>query len=151
LAEVRELRPPDAAAALADAAAAAAATGGAPVALVDPRTKYDLPLASTERLSHDTYLLRFALPSAAHRVGLPCGKHVFVFADVAGETVARAYTPVSSDRDLGQLSLMVKVYWPTERFPAGGKMSQHLASLKPGDTISVKGPVGKVCVVFKCV
>ena len=57
----------------------------------------------------------------------------------------RAYTPLSSDRDLGVLDLMVKVYWAGAHpaFPAGGKMTQHLARLKPGDTISVKGPMGK--------
>jgi len=51
--------------------------------------------------------------------------------------VARAYTPLSSDRDLGRLDLLVKVYWPTERFPRGGKMTQHLAALK------VRAPRGR--------
>lgn len=158
LAEVRELRPPPqspppppplSAPAAATTAAAAGlseadrALAAAPVTLIDPRTRYDLPLESSRRLNHDTYLMRFALPSAAHRVGLPCGKHVFLFADIGGELVARAYTPLSSDRDLGRLDLLVKVYWPTGRFPQGGKMTQHLAALKPGDTISVKGPMGK--------
>ncbi|GBF96264.1 nitrate reductase [Raphidocelis subcapitata] len=129
----------------AEADAAAAALAAAPVALVDPRVRYDLPLESSTKLSHDTYLMRFSLPSPAHRVGLPCGKHVFLFADVDGESVARAYTPLSSDRDLGRLDLLIKVYWAGENpaFPAGGKMTQHLARLKPGDTISAKGPMGK--------
>ncbi len=39
---------------------------------------------------------------------------------------------------------MVKIYRANEhpRFPAGGKMSQHLDRLALGDTIEVKGPVG---------
>ncbi|KIZ01847.1 cytochrome b5 reductase 2 [Monoraphidium neglectum] len=150
LAEVRELRPPSPLPPPPPAAAAVpsaddVAVMSAPVALADPRVRYNLPLESSQRLSHDTYLMRFALPSPQHRVGLPCGKHVFLFADIGGELVARAYTPLSSDRDLGRLDLLLKVYWAGEnpRFPEGGKMSQHLARLKPGDTISVKGPMGK--------
>lgn len=87
MAEVHELRPqappPPAAPASAVGAvldAAAASLAAAPVTLVDPRVRYDLPLESSQRLNHDTYLMRFALPSPAHRVGLPCGKHVFLFA-----------------------------------------------------------------------
>ncbi|KAI8467519.1 MAG: hypothetical protein J3K34DRAFT_34273 [Monoraphidium minutum] len=152
LAEVRELRPPPppppappVTSAAAAVSAADAALAAAPVTLADPRVRYDLPLVSSARLSRDTLLMRFGLPSAAHRVGLPCGKHVFLFADIGGEGVARAYTPLSSDRDLGRLEMLIKVYWAGEHpaFPAGGKMTQHLASLKPGDTISVKGPMGK--------
>ena len=30
------------------------------------------------------------------------------------------------------------------RYPEGGKMSQHLESLKIGDTIDVRGPSGKL-------
>jgi hypothetical protein len=92
LAEVREVFPPPPPPAASPAAASptvvlspaaaeeAAALAAAPVTLIDPRARYDLPLESTQRLNHDTYLMQFALPSAAHRVGLPCGKHVFLFA-----------------------------------------------------------------------
>jgi hypothetical protein len=85
LAEVRELRPPSPLPPPPPAAAAVpsaddVAVMSAPVALADPRVRYNLPLESSQRLSHDTYLMRFALPSPQHRVGLPCGKHVFLFA-----------------------------------------------------------------------
>lgn len=41
---------------------------------------------------------------------------------------------------------MVKVYFKNvhPRFPAGGKMSQHLESLKLGDTITIRGPAGRL-------
>lgn len=56
----------------------------------------------------------------------------------------RAYTPTSSDDDLGHFDLVVKIYRANEhpKFPEGGRMSQYLDRLKIGDTIDVKGPVG---------
>jgi hypothetical protein len=46
--------------------------------------------------------------------------------------VARAYTPISCDDDLGRLDLLIKVYGPNihPAFPEGGKLSQHLDSLQ---------------------
>ena len=42
---------------------------------------------------------------------------------IDGEMVMRAYTPASSDDDLGYFDLVVKIYWANEhpRFPAGGE------------------------------
>lgn len=39
------------------------------VALVDPNTKYALPLIEREEISHDTRRFRFALPSPEHVLG----------------------------------------------------------------------------------
>jgi nitrate reductase (NAD(P)H) len=115
----------------------------APVAL-DARKKLSLPLIEKVALSHNVRKFRFGLPTPQHRFGLPVGKHVFLSARVNGELVMRAYTPSSSDEDQGYFDLVVKVYFPNEhpKFPDGGKMSQHLESLKIGDTIDVKGPIG---------
>jgi cytochrome-b5 reductase len=103
-------------------------------------------LVKRVEVSHDTRLFRFALPTPEHRLGLPVGKHMYVYATVGGESVSRAYTPVSSDDDLGHFDLLIKVYFRNThpRFPDGGKMSQHLESLKLGDEIEVKGPIGKI-------
>ena len=105
------------------------------------------PLQLKEKIivSHDTRIFRFALPSPAHILGLPIGQHMYLKASVGGSEVQRAYTPISSDDDHGHVDLMVKVYFPNvhPKFPEGGKMSQHLESLKPGDSILVKGPVGR--------
>lgn len=63
-----------------------------------------------------------------------------------GELVVRAYSPISSNDDLGYFELVIKVYWAgqLEAFPDGGKMSQHLESLALGDTIEAKGPMGHI-------
>jgi len=122
-------------------------------------------------LSHDTRLFRFALPESTPRLGLPVGKHIKFWCpnpepvnpgewngredlEAGKEQVERKYTPSSSDEDLGHFDVVIKVYrgGQIERFPDGGKMSQHLESLSIGDTMDVAGPYGlieyKGCGVF---
>ncbi|ORY07232.1 NAD(P)H-nitrate reductase [Basidiobolus meristosporus CBS 931.73] len=96
------------------------------------------------QLNHNTILLRFKLPSSQHRLGLPVGKHVYLRANINGEEVVRAYTPNSLDEELGHVDLVIKVYYKNAdpRFPEGGVMSQYLDTLKIGDTVGVKGPIG---------
>lgn len=112
---------------------------------LNPKKKQAFALKEKVVLSHNVRLFRFALQSPEHKLGLPVGKHMFLYAKVNGETVMRAYTPSSSDDDLGVFDLVVKVYWKNEhpKFPEGGKMSQHLESMNIGDTIEVKGPLGE--------
>lgn len=110
-------------------------------------------------LSHDTKLFRFALPEG-HCLGLPCGKHIKVFApnpnaggkvqwngNADAETddeIERKYTPTSSDADVGRFDLVIKVYRPNERFSHGGKMSQYFDRLKVGDEMEFSGPWGVI-------
>lgn len=42
-------------------------------------------------------------------VGLPIGQHIHLSTRINEELVARAYTPVSSDNDIGYMDLVVKV------------------------------------------
>lgn len=114
--------------------------------LVDDSVKYPLPLIEKFEISHDTRKFRFGLPSKDHILGLPIGQHVYLTANIDGKIIVRPYTPVSSDEDLGFVDLMVKVYFKNtnEKFPEGGKMSQHLESLKIGDTINFRGPQGNI-------
>jgi len=53
---------------------------------------------------------RFALPTPRHRMGLPVGKHIQLYAEVNGEQVVRPYTPTTLDNELGHFDLVVKVY-----------------------------------------
>jgi cytochrome-b5 reductase len=103
------------------------------------------PLIRKEILSHDTRKFTFGLP-AGHVVGLPTGQHLSLrFEDPTdGKMVQRSYTPVTDNSSIGELSFVIKVYKAGvhPKFPEGGKMSQHLDSLKIGDTIDLKGPKG---------
>jgi cytochrome-b5 reductase len=126
-------------------------------------TRKTVPLVEKIILTHDTRLFRFGLPTPKTVLGLPVGKHFKLYCPNAvgvepgkwnGQPdkeadkpeIQRAYTPTSSDDDLGHLDLVIKVYkrGVIERFPDGGKASQFLDSLKIGDTIDLAGPFGLV-------
>ncbi|KAL6070849.1 NADH-cytochrome b5 reductase [Balamuthia mandrillaris] len=97
-------------------------------------------LQEVQTISHDTKILRFALPTPYHKMGLPVASCILTKAPPApGEEkpVIRPYTPISSDDDLGYFDLLVKVY-------PNGVMSRYLHSLKPGDELEVKGPISKI-------
>uniref|UniRef100_A0A2M4AMU7 NADH-cytochrome b5 reductase n=1 Tax=Anopheles triannulatus TaxID=58253 RepID=A0A2M4AMU7_9DIPT len=125
---------------------ATAASSKEPKTLLDPQEKYMLPLIEKEEISHDTRRFRFGLPSEKHILGLPVGQHIHLSATINDELVIRAYTPVSCDDDHGFVDLVVKVYKKNvhPKFPDGGKMSQHLESLKLGDRIAFRGPSGRL-------
>mmetsp|Transcript_8197 Transcript_8197/g.22738 ORF Transcript_8197/g.22738 Transcript_8197/m.22738 type:complete len:347 (-) Transcript_8197:258-1298(-) len=102
-----------------------------------------LPLIKKKVLSHDTCRYTLGLPEG-HVLGLPIGQHISLkFTGPDGKAVMRSYTPVTDDSRLGEVELVVKVYRPLlPKFPNGGLLSQHLDSLKIGQTILVKGPKG---------
>ncbi|KAB0802776.1 hypothetical protein PPYR_04962 [Photinus pyralis] len=116
------------------------------VTLQDPQVKYALPLVEKEEISHDTRRFRFKLPSKGHILGLPVGQHIHLSAKIGDDLIIRSYTPVSSNEDRGYVDLVIKVYFKNvhPKFPEGGKMSQHLESLKIGDTIDIRGPSGRL-------
>lgn len=127
-------------------AAAPSPDAGETLTALEPKKKVALPLIEKITVSHNTRIFRFGLPSPKHKLGLPVGKHFFIYAKCkkTGETVIRAYTPMTSDNVEGHVDLLIKVYWANEnpKFPEGGKMSQHLESMAIGETIEVKGPIG---------
>ncbi|CAM9791278.1 unnamed protein product [Ascophyllum nodosum] len=111
---------------------------------LNPREKLAMPLVEKEILSESVRRFRFGLPSKDHVLGLPVGKHFFVSGRWNGEFVMRPYTPVSGDELPGYVDLVIKVYFPNERFPEGGKLSQLLDTLKIGDSLDIQGPVGHI-------
>lgn len=116
---------------------------GIPVAL-NPKQRVEFTCIFKKQLSSDSYLLRFALQTPETVLGLPVGQHMLVSAKVDEKLVIRAYTPTSSDLDVGHFDLVIKAYHPNKEYQEGGKMSQHLANLSVGDMIGVKGPLGHV-------
>ena len=111
---------------------------------LDPSKKVALKLVKRTELSHDTHMFRFGLPTPEHILGLPIGQHIALsYTDKDGKEQGRPYTPTSSDVDKGHVDFVIKVYFPNERFPEGGKVSQHMHSLKIGDTLDFSGPKGR--------
>ena len=111
-----------------------------PIAM-DPEKWQSFQLIEIENISHDVKRFRFVLQSPDHVLGLPIGQHISLkYTDSNGKDVQRSYTPTSSDDDIGVVDFVIKVYYKdtNPRFPDGGKMSQHLACLKIGESILMK-------------
>ncbi|KAI5451977.1 hypothetical protein NCC49_001276 [Naganishia albida] len=103
----------------------------------------DLKLEKVEPYNHNTNIYHFSFPDPNATAGGQTASALLVKAsdgqtclDDKGKPVIRPYTPISPQDQKGSLELMVKVY-------ENGKMSQHIAHLKPGETLSFKGPIAK--------
>jgi NAD(P)H-flavin reductase len=109
-----------------------------PVAL-DAKKWVSFPLESRIDINHNTRRLRFKLP--VRNLGLPVGMHIFLKGKIDGSPVMRAYTPVGSGPFY--VEFIIKVYFPLPpKFPDGGKLTQHMETLKVGETLDFKGPLG---------
>jgi len=93
--------------------------------------------------TNDVILLKLAFPNKSMRLGLPTGKHFMVYATEknTGKTVARAYTPITDDFQVGSVELVVKVYGVAGK---EGKMSTHMGGMVVGETLELKGPIGHI-------
>ncbi|OAL01616.1 hypothetical protein IQ06DRAFT_272320 [Phaeosphaeriaceae sp. SRC1lsM3a] len=95
-----------------------------------------LKVANIQQLSPNVFRYTFKLPGSKDVVGLPIGQHVAIKATIDGKTVTRSYTPTSNNLDLGELSLVIKVY------PDGQLTGKYFANLKVGDEVLFRGPKG---------
>lgn len=119
---------------------------------MDPTEFQKFELTKREEISHDTRRFTFALQTPTTRLGLPVGQHITLrFQDKDGKNHQRSYTPVTGDETLGSVTFVIKVYKAGvhPKFPEGGKMSQHLDSLKIGDKMDMKGPKGHLTYLGK--
>ncbi|GAB2245286.1 hypothetical protein Droror1_Dr00000779 [Drosera rotundifolia] len=116
------------------------------VALKNPRERIRCKLVDKKSLSHDVRLFRLALPESDQVLGLPVGKHIFLYANIDGKLCIRAYTPMSCVKTVGYVDLIVKIYFKgqNQKFPNGGVMSQYLDGLSIGSDIEAKGPLGHI-------
>lgn len=109
------------------------------IVALHPKKWADFPLERRTDINHNTRRLRFMLP--CENLGLPVGMHIFLRGTVEGKPVMRAYTPVGYGPFY--VEFIIKVYFPTPpRFPNGGVLTQHMETLKVGDTLSFRGPLG---------
>ncbi|KAF2398057.1 NADH-cytochrome b5 reductase 1 [Trichodelitschia bisporula] len=103
--------------------------------VLKPGEFQEFPLKEKTILSHNTAIYRFSLPNPTDILGLPIGQHISLNATINGKEVTRSYTPISSDETPGYIDLLIKSY-PT------GNISKHVAQLRIGDTMKIKGPRG---------
>ncbi|KIP04343.1 hypothetical protein PHLGIDRAFT_20004 [Phlebiopsis gigantea 11061_1 CR5-6] len=111
---------------------------------LDPNNFVDFKLKKVVPYNHNTATYIFELPEGEASL-LPIASCVVVKsasdspAPLVGKNekpIIRPYTPTSSSDFEGELHLIIKRY-------EEGKMSQHIHGLKPGDKLSIKGPIVK--------
>ncbi|KAK4420252.1 NADH-cytochrome reductase-like protein [Sesamum alatum] len=115
---------------------------GAPKVALNPDKWIGFKLQDKVQASHNSQLFRFTFDPSV-KLGLDVASCIITRAPMGqnaeGNTkyVIRPYTPISDPDAKGYFDLLIKVY-------PEGKMSQHFASLKPGDVVEVKGPIEKL-------
>lgn len=113
---------------------------------LDPDGWTPFSVTRTAKLTHDTVQVTLKLedarpvgevmpPASCLVARLPVG----AFDEKAGRNkyVVRAYTPVNAPSEKGAIDLVVKVY-------TDGKLTPHLAALRPGDSVELKGAIAKL-------
>lgn len=114
---------------------------GQKVAL-NPDKWIEFKLQDRAPVSHNSHLFRFSFDPSS-KLGLDIASCILTRAPMGENAegkpkyVIRPYTPISDPDSKGYFDLLIKVY-------PEGKMSQHFASLKPGDVLEVKGPIEKL-------
>jgi cytochrome-b5 reductase len=103
-----------------------------------PAEFQDFRLVNSRFESHDTRRFIFALDTPDTEFHLPVSSCIVVkFTDADGKDVVRPYTPLTPNGTKGHFEIMVKRY-------AKSKMGTHLFQMRPGETLSMKGPYSKV-------
>eukprot|EP00250_Pteridium_aquilinum_P033121 c5219_g1_i1 orf=440-1468(-) len=111
-------------------------------AVLKPNEWISFKLEETIKVSPNTNIYRFTF-SNDEKLGLEVASCLVTRAQIGNKAdgkpnyVIRPYTPISPPDSQGYMDLMVKIY-------PQGKMSQHIGSLKPGDTLEMKGPIPKI-------
>lgn len=104
---------------------------------LNPETFMAFRISAMDRLSKDTYLVRFALPGNS-QLGLRPGQHLILRGTVDDLEIQRAYTPISPVNTEGYFEVLIKCYQT-------GLMSQCVKSWRVGDAAFWRGPFGSFC------
>ncbi|CDO92490.1 unnamed protein product [Kluyveromyces dobzhanskii CBS 2104] len=95
-----------------------------------------LELEDQTLISKNTAIYRFKLKTSLESLSIPTGHHLAVRIPIDGKDEIRYYTPISNTFEPGHFDIMVKSY-------TDGQVSKYFASLRPGQTVDFKGPVGR--------
>uniref|UniRef100_A0A8D2A8T2 NADH-cytochrome b5 reductase-like n=1 Tax=Sus scrofa TaxID=9823 RepID=A0A8D2A8T2_PIG len=104
---------------------------------LNPETFMAFRISAVDRLSKDTYLVRFALHGNS-QLGLRPGQHLILRGTVDDLEIQRAYTPISPANTEGYFEVLIKCYQT-------GLMSQCVKSWRVGDAAFWRGPFGSFC------
>jgi cytochrome-b5 reductase len=103
--------------------------------VLSPSQFRSFKLLKITKVSPNTKLYRFEIhPDKS--LGLTIGRHISVRAEIDGLKVIRSYTPTSRIDQKGYFELLIKSY-------EFGKMSSFFHNLKIGQSVEVRGPVGR--------
>ncbi|KAH7338840.1 cytochrome-b5 reductase [Rhizoctonia solani] len=114
------------------------------VSALDKDNFKEFAVKKVEPYNHNTAKFTLELPPGEATL-LPVSGLVYVKAsesdpnapkDKKGNTIGRPYTPISDPEKEGEVTFMIKKY-------DTGKLTPYIHNLKPGDKISVKGPIVK--------
>ncbi|XP_038189396.1 NADH-cytochrome b5 reductase-like isoform X2 [Arvicola amphibius] len=101
---------------------------------LSPETFLAFHISAIEKLTKDTYHVRFTLPGNS-QLGLHPGQHLILRGTADGLEIQRAYTPISPVTAEGYFDVLIKCY-------QNGLMSQYVESWRIGDTAFWRGPFG---------
>ncbi|XP_031233923.1 NADH-cytochrome b5 reductase-like isoform X1 [Mastomys coucha] len=101
---------------------------------LSPETFLAFHISTMEKVTKDTYLVRFTLPENS-KLGLLPGQHLILRGIVDGLEIQRAYTPISPVTAEGYFDILIKCYQT-------GLMSRYVESWRTGDTAFWRGPFG---------
>jgi len=110
----------------------------------------ELKYLSKKQISPDSYIFRYQIPNEKLTFGCNLGHYVFFDAIVPtksnpnGEALSRKYTPINWIEDKGFVDFVIKVYPITEKFTEGGKFTLYLNTMKEGESIKMRGPLGRL-------
>lgn len=108
-----------------------------PVGAIAPAEYRKFKLSKKIELANGIWKFVFALPTSTSVLGLPIGQHIAIRGEVDEHTVTRSYTPISNNRDLGRLELMIRLY-------PDGQLSRYLSGIQVGDLVEIRGPKGSM-------
>lgn len=104
---------------------------------IHPGKWNDFELIDKTVISRNSAIYRFQLSREDEILDIPVGHHLACCFTINGKDEIRYYSPISNQFDFGFFDILVKSY-------EKGLVSSKFASLKEGQTVKFRGPVGKL-------